>query len=178
MYRVFFILYLSYNELMRFILLLTLVLSGMTCIAQSRFSRQIREVINDTNNNFKTFQGAYNKERYTFDPKTSIEGTINGKIYSVSDNSYYYMEVSGSDTGDSAIADSILNFWVTKLTPVLGKEFTLSKDKSPAGFKACFVKGYLFRHDHLFLSVYQWKRFSGSKTIHFVRLMFTLKPNG
>jgi hypothetical protein len=163
---------------MRLILLLTLVLSGMTCFAQSKFSSQIRDVVNDTNNSFKTFQGAHNKENYTFDPKAPIEGTMNGKIYSIYDNSYYYMEVSGSDTEDSAIANNTLTFWVKKLTPVLGKKFTLSKDHSPAGFKAYFVKGYLFRHGHLFLSVCQWKRFSGDKTIHFVRLMFTLKPNG
>ena len=163
---------------MRFILLLILVLSGMTCIAQSRFSSGIQDVINDTNNSFKTLQGAYNNENYAFDPKTPIEGTVNGKIYVIYDNSYYYMEVRGSDTEDSAIADSTLAFWVKKLTPVLGKKFTLSKDHSPAGFKAYFVKGYIFTHGHLFLSVYQWKRFSGNRTIHFVRLMFTFKSTG
>ena len=60
----------------------------------------------------------------------------------------------------------------------MGKEFTLSKDRWPAGFKAYFVKGYSFKHGHLSLTVYQWKRFSGNKTIRFVELMFLFKPNG
>ena len=78
---------------MRFILVLIIILSGMSCIAQNSFSRQIREIVNDTNNHFKTFQGAYNKKNYTFDPKFPIKGTINGKIYSIYDDYCYYMRL-------------------------------------------------------------------------------------
>lgn len=143
---------------------------------KAQFASQLNAAINDTSNGFRNFRGNKLEGEFSYSPKTNIDGTNKGKLFSIGTRSYYYMEIAGSESENSKHADSILTKWIRKIGDVLGKKFVLAKTSWPSGFKAYFEKGYQFTHGHLSLTIEHWKRFPDDKTVHFVRLTILFKP--
>lgn len=149
-----------------------LLLVSITGTAQENFSKQIYQIVKDTTNHFKSLYGKRDKELDIFFPKNKVDGTANGKIFSIYYKDFYFMEVAGSESKDSVLTEKLFEKWTIKLETALGNKFVKNIATWPAGFKAYFVKGYSFICGHLIITIENFKKFIADTTIYFVRMTF------
>jgi len=117
---------------MRFFLLLALTLLSVICFAQSNFAKQVKAIIADSSNDFRSFQGSFkelqkvaSKADSVYTSILTISDTRENDIVVTKEIALYRAVVIDSVTEKRG--KKIVDEWVEKISPILGSSYKLDK---------------------------------------------------
>jgi hypothetical protein len=129
----------------------------------NQLPKQLKTVIAEASNGFKSLKGEEVKEREedeTFTSKITLQGTTDNQIMDF-DTGGTYMATLG-ETTDTSIAQALLDTWKKKITGIVGSHYEVTIDNQVSD--EAEKRGYLLLSDKVSISIY-YNRYKEEETI-------------